>query len=217
MGNAMYNRAPGFNVPDGEIAYLGSYFNPLKVFANGSNTKYLIPRDKYGSTFFVAKKSQAVSETDQAVFEKAANLKIPLERVETTVADRFALLKHLFRPEKNPYPPQMAGICGNRPYVLICIIDFYAEFSSSINIRENENGKKIDYFRKRSIIEKDLGLLRRTGKQNAVALEFFLVSTKDGELLWQGNGATTGSSFFDSYVGNARVLAEGALKNLFKK
>ena len=34
-GNSFFNRAPQFNLPQGEIAFMGCYLSPLTIFANG--------------------------------------------------------------------------------------------------------------------------------------------------------------------------------------
>jgi hypothetical protein len=220
LANQIYNRAPGFDVPQGEIAYLGSYYSPLKVWANGSTTTTLVPHDGrlFAPPFFAAGESQAVNETNQSLQEKATKMNLPLVSVEFNKSYQDALLKHVLSPPKYLYNPQISKFCGDRPYILVVLVDFYAEFSSSINIRENQGGQKINYFGRRSIIEKDFSVFRNQGRQQAVALEFFLVSAKDGSTLWQANVITTGGGLLEGgYYGIAKGLEGGALNNLMKK
>lgn len=218
--NQIYNRAPGFDAPQGEIAYMGSYYSPLKVWATGSNTTTLVPRDNrlFAPAFFVADESQAVNETNQSLQDKASEMNLSLVSTQFNKLYQDALLKHVLNPRKYLYNPQIAQFSGNRPYILVVLVDFYAEFSSSINIRENQDGGKINYFGRRSIIEKDLSFFRNKGRQQAVALEFFLVSAKDGSTLWQANVITTGGGLLGGgYAGITKGLTGDAFKNLMDK
>jgi hypothetical protein len=217
--NSIYGRAPGFTIPAGDIAYMGSFFSPLRVHANGSNTQFLIPKDirLFSQPFFVAPKTQAIHETDDAVQSKATEMGLPLAPVTFNETYQSALLMHVLNPKKYLYNPQIARFCGNKPYILIAIVDFYAEFSCSINIREKETGEPIAYFGRRSIIERDMSFFRNKGRQSAVALEFFLISSKDGSTLWQANTITTGGSLFDGYEGIAKGLVDGAFRDLMKR
>ena len=221
--NEFYNRAPGFEVPAGTIAYMGSYFNPLRVHENGSDTQYLrsVQRDFLGiktdQSYFVAEKGQAVNETNQSLQEKAAEMKLSLNAVPFNEAYQNALLMHVLTPAKYLYNPGITQFCGNQPYILIVVIDYYAEFACSINIRESQNGQKINYLGRRSIIEKDLSLFKNKGRQGAVALEFYLVSTKDGSTVWQANTITTVGSMGANYYNIAKGLSGDAFKNLMKQ
>src|SRR5580692_1804060 len=104
LGNSFYNRAPGFDVPTGAIAYMGSFFSPLRVHSNSSDTKYLVPvqRDFLGiktdRPYFVADKSQAVNETNQSLQEKAAEMKLSLNPVAFNETYQNALLMHVLTP-----------------------------------------------------------------------------------------------------------------------
>ena len=195
----------------------------MKVRENGSDTKYIhsVQRDFLGiktdRSYFVAEKTQAVNETNQSLQEKATEMNLSLTAVPFNEAYQNALLMHVLTPEKYLYNPQLTQFCGNTPYILIVIIDYYAEFACSINIRESENGQKINYLGKRSIIEKDLSLFKNKGRQGAVALEFYLISTKDGSTIWQGNTITTVNSLGANYYDIAKGLSDNAFKNLMKK
>ncbi|SRR5579871_160780 len=220
LANSIYNRAPGFDLPNGQIAFMGAYFNPLKVWATGSNTTTLTPRDirLFSQPFFVATKDQAVNETNQTLQEKATEMNLSLSSAPFNEIYQQALLKHVLSPQKYLYNPQISQFCGNPTYILIVIVDYYAEFSCSINIRENQNNQRIDYFGRRSIIEKDENLFRNKGRQAAVALEFFLVSAKDGSTLWQANTITTGGGLLlDGYRGFTKGLIGDTLNNLMKR
>jgi len=218
-GNEIYYRAPGLDVPHGSIAYMGSYYSPLKVHKTGSDTEFLAPKDKslLPNDFFVADKSEAVSETNQALQEKASEMSVYLTPTDFNEAYQFALLQHVLDPAHYSYNPGIGQYCGNKPYILIVLVDFYAEFSSSVNFRGKQNGQTVDYRGRRSILENDQNVFRNKGRQAVVALEFFLVSSQDGSTLWQANLITTGNSFSsDNYYGLAKGLAGDALKNLMK-
>ncbi len=223
LGNSFYSRAPGFDVPNGTIAYMGSYFSPLRVHANGSDTRYLVPAQreflgmKTDRAYFVADKSQAVNETDRALQEKAAEMNLSLNPVAFNETYQKALLMHVLNPAKYLYNPQISQFCGYPPYILIVLIDYYAEFAFSIDIRESQDGQNINYWGRRSIIEQDLNLFKNRGRQAAVALEFFLISAKDGSTLWQANTITTTDGSTDNYYGIAQGLMGDAFNNLMKK
>ena len=59
------------------------------------------------------------------------------------------------------------------------------------------------------------GLFAIQGKNNAVALEFFLVSTQTGNTLWQANTITTKGAAI-GFKDIANGLVKNALKNLAK-
>ena len=219
FGNEIYNRAKGFDIPVGSIAYMGSFFSPMKVHATDSDTQFLIPEQKvlFASPFFVADKPQAVNETNQVLQEKAAEMNLSLDSVAFNETYQNALLMHVLNPAKYLYNPQIGKFCGDRPFILIVIVDYYAQFPCSINTRENQDGQKINYWGKRSVIERDMSMFRIKGRQAAVALEYFLVSSKDGNTLWQGNTITTSNGLGTSYYGVSKGLIENALKNLMKQ
>jgi hypothetical protein len=217
--NSFYFRAPGFDIPRGAIAYMGCWFQPLRVFAPGSTSKFVIPKLTVfdSGSLFVPEKVQAVNETNQALVEKATELNLRLDTVPFKEPYQNALLLHLLKPAQYLYHPAITQFCGNRPYILVGIIDYYADFTSSIDIRSSGNGNSVNYWGRRSILEKDASLLAMKGRQKAVALEFFLVSTQDGRTLWQANTVTTNNGPFGSYRDVAKGLIEGALKDLMKK
>src|SRR5208337_3942655 len=81
--NSFYLRAPGFETPKGPIAYMGCWFQPLKIFAAGSTSKTITPKltvFDYG-TLFTPEKAMAVSETNQALAQKASELGLALAAV----------------------------------------------------------------------------------------------------------------------------------------
>ena len=216
----MVSRAPGFEIPAGAIAYMGSFYNPLRVHATGSDDHFLIPKDNsviIAHPYFTAGKDQAVNETNQALQEVVTKMKLPIEATPLNAALLGALLSHIFNPAKFPYDPTVATFCGGKPYVLVVLVDYYAEFASSLTIREQEKGQKIDYMGKRSIIEKDDDPFQNRGRQAGVALELFLISTKDGSTVWQCNTMTTNNSNGSKYYDLARGLFENSFKNLMKQ
>jgi hypothetical protein len=215
--NSLYSRAEGFNVPDGDIAYLGSYYDPVPVLRTGADDNPARKVKKIRSSTRLLTSKNAVAETNEAVLKKAEALKISLEEVEYNEAGRKALVNYLLDPEGSPKPAGLAALCGDKPYALVAVVDFYTDYHCSINIRENQNGRKIDYLGLRSIIEIDQSFFRVADKQSAVGLELFLISAKNGKLLWQGNMMTTGVGLWGGYPGITQGLVEGALKNLFKK
>jgi hypothetical protein len=207
FGNAFYNRAPGFKVPDGNIAFLGSYYEPLQVFDTGSDATTLKAQASilFGAVpildFAPGDKTQAVNQTNQSVEEVGKQFELPLTYPPFNIAYQNALLLHVLDPAHYLYHPGITQYCGGTPYVLIVVVDYYAEFGSSVNIREMQDGQKIDYSGKRSILEKDLSMFANQGRQSAVALEIFLVSTKDGSTVWQAHTISTTKNVFDKYYG----------------
>lgn len=214
--NSFYLRAPGFETPKGPIAYMGSWFQPLKILAGGSNSKVVVPKLTVfdNGTLFTPEKAQAVNDTNQALAGKAAELGLPLAPVPFQEPYQNALLMHVLNPAKYLYNPGLTRFCGGRPYILIGIIDYYADSSFSIDIRPDENGNPVNYWGRRSILEKDGSVFAMKGKQKAIALEFFLISTQGGKTLWQANTITTNNGPFGSYRDVAKGLIEDALKNL---
>lgn len=238
LGNDFFNRAPGFTVPDGAIAYLGTYASPMSVLGTGSdapsapaaNPSNSVPVAKSGN-FTVGLNpgalitmgdsaapgiSQAIDETNQALVQKASDMGLPLVAVNYNLAYQNALLMHVLNPAKYLYNPKITQFCGNRPYILIGIIDYFDDSPASIKIKEEDNGRKMDYWGKRSVLVKDDNLFAVQGRQHAVAYEFFLVSTKDGNTVWQANTITTrgASSYFNDI---AKGLIDNALKHLLNK
>ena len=157
----------------------------------------------------------ATADMNGAVIQSASEQNMPLQAVEYNQAYQNALLMHVLSPAQYLYHPQITPFCGNRPYVLIIIIDYYSVYPSSIKIREKEKDSKINYWGRRSIIEEDKGLFAVKGNNNAVALEFFLVSTQTGNTLWQANTITTRGESID-FSDIAKGLVNNALKNLMK-
>ncbi len=222
LGNGFYYRADGFDIPNGHIAYMGSYFNPLRVHENGSDTRFLASKQSdflgiKGKPYFVAEKVQAVNETNQSLQEKATEMNLSLDAVPFNETYQNALLMHVLSPAKYLYNPQIAKFCGDRPYALIVLIDYYADFACSLNIRENQKGRKINYRGRRSIIERDMSLFKNKGRQRVVALEYFLVSTQDGSTLWQANIITTEGGYATGYYDIAKGLSGTAFNNLMKQ
>jgi hypothetical protein len=217
--NSFYLRAPGFDIPKGPIAYMGTWFQPLKIYAAGSTSKTVIPKLTVfdNGTLFTPEKAMAVNDTNQALAKKAAELGLPLAAVPFQEPYQNALLMHVLNPSQYLYNPGITRFCGNRPFILIGIIDYYADSSFSIDIRPAENGNPVDYWGRRSILEKDGSVFAMKGKQKAIALEFFLVSTQDGKTLWQANTITTNNGPFGSYRDVAKGLIESALKDLMKQ
>jgi hypothetical protein len=157
----------------------------------------------------------ASADTNAAVLQYASEAGLTLQPVEVNLAYQNALLMHVLSPAQYRYHPQITTFCGNRPYALIAVIDYYSMYPSSLKIREKEKDAKINYFGRRSIIEEDKGLFAIKGNNNAVALEFFLVSTRTGNILWQANTITTKGAAI-GFKGIAKGLVKNALKNLAK-
>ncbi len=222
FGNAIYNRAPGFKVPEGNIAFLGSYYSPMKIFKNGSTHETLtsVHRTLLGlapdQAYSAGDQARAVSETNELVDNEAMALNLPLSDAPLNETYQTDLLKHIYRPDKFAYNPAITAFCGNQPYILIIVIDFYTEFACSVNIRESQDGKKIDYSGKRSILEQDLSMFSIKGHQTGVAQELFLVSTKDGSTVWQAHTISTTSNAYDPFHGLNKELLSKAFDNLLK-
>jgi hypothetical protein len=223
IGNAIYYRSPGFDIPNGRIAFMGCYYSPLRVHANGLDDQFLIPKRKeiFGMNmeepYFTPEKIQAVNETNQGLQDVISETGLTMDPVPFNEAYQRALLMHIFSPEKYLYNPGIAKFCGNRPFALIVVIDYYADFSSSINIRESQNGQKINYLNRRSIIEKDESVFKNKGRQRAAALELFLVSTLDGRTLWQCNTISTDNGYGSGYDIIAKSLIGSAFNNMMKR
>jgi hypothetical protein len=240
-GNEFYNRAPEFSVPNGTIAYMGSYWAPTRVVAtDGFISSAPQPLKNAGTTTVLMKNSnssislvdtgtpivigdtsppdtdQAMNETNLGMLQKAADMNLSMVPVSFNKIYQNALLMHVLSPGKYRYNPKITQFCGNQPYILIVVIDYYADYPSSIDIREKQDGHNINYWGKRSIIEQDKNLFANQGKQNAVALEFFLVSTQDGSTVWQANTVTT-KGLNSYYHDITEGLIETAFKNLMKK
>ncbi len=217
FANALYNRAPGFQTPHGIIRFLGCYDQPLRIYQTGSNTKFLDlnPSVFNINTLYFPDKAQVVNETNFALVQKASDVGLSFEATLFNEAYQNALLLHILSPEKYRYHPRITAFCGDRPYALVGLIDYYGDSYCSVDIREKSAGNPILYWGKRSILEKDISLLSAKGKQMVVALELFLVSTRDGSLLWQGNMISTANGLVN-YHEIAEGLLENALRDLMK-
>jgi hypothetical protein len=237
FANSFFDRTPQFDLPKGAIAFMGCYWSPLSILGAGENPSSSAPNyttvlqsssgnvkvgvdtGMFVDMFMVEKPPtpvEATLEINQAVIEKSAQLGMSLTPVEYNTAYQNALLMHVLNPAKWKYNPQITKYCGLRPYILIGIIDYCDAFPSPVMIREKLNDQKISYWGKRSVLEKDSDIFASQGLQHAVALEFFLVSTADGSVVWQGNTMTSGNKN-SGFKGIANGLVENALKNLMRK
>jgi len=207
----IFNRAPGFTVPDGAIAYLGSYYNPTLIWDQGNSKKYL--RSAMGTQNPPA--AAAVSEFQAAFVKQAAQLKIDAAPVSVSDEDRLSIIKHALHPDKFSLKPGfLAKLCGDKPYALVGLIDYYGTFACEVRIRETSDKdpkEKIDYFRMRSILERE----NHSRYRKVGAEELFLLSAKDGSLLWHANGVEhIEHIIFNSFWDTAVRLMEHQLKDL---
>ena len=245
-GNSFFNRSPQFNVPQGEIAFMGFYSSPLSITgdgnasappsaapANPTNNGNLYNSggvkvgldtnaagQMIGDAIIGDDKPPAPGEdaalANQELLQKATNMSLAISPVDYSTAYQNALLMHILSPAKWRYNPQITQYCGMKPYILIGIVDYCDAYPSSAKIKEKENDQPISYWGKRSILIQDSDIFANRGAQHAVALEFFLISTADGSTVWQGNLMNTAGKG-SSYEGLISGLAENALKNLMKK
>lgn len=244
-GNSQFNRAPAFNLPAGDIAFMGCYWAPLPVIGDGqpSEAPAMPGNPNANSTLYqsggvkVGVDSQALGQmvgdaiigdekppapadallqANEAVVDKGSRLELPLAAVAYSTPYQNALLMHILNPAKWGYNPGLTKYCGIRPYILIGLIDYFDAYPSSVKIREKEKDQKLSYGGKRSILEKDTDVFAIKGNNHVVAMEFFLVSTADGTTVWQGNLINTGGKMA-GYQGIAQGLVENALKNLARK
>ncbi len=218
-GNEFYNSAPGFTVPIGSIAYLGAGYNPLPIWKTGSSNTTLKTRVVLTNP---PSSAQAISEVQDAVIKNAVKWKLDVEAVPTDIEDQRALLRYIFhpaQPDKFPFSlKKLSSLAGGKPYVLIELIDYYATFGCGVNIRESQDGKKINYSLKRSILEQNGGLFSQQGFNKVGAFEIFLVSTKDGSLLWQANGCDSFQhTIFNSFKDTADHEMDKCLRTLAGK
>ena len=215
--NSFFHRAPGFQFPDGAIAFMGFYDQPLRIRMTGSDSRTYDPKPSVftPTSLYIPDKGQAVSETGAALLERSSGLGLPVETTYPNEAYQNAMLLHILSPGRYLYHPALTRYCLNRPYALVGLIDYYGDFPCSVNIREKQGGKPIDYWGRRSLLEKDGSLLSSKGRQMVAALELFLVSTRDGSLLWQGNLVTTANGLV-TYQGLAGGLIGDALRDLIK-
>ncbi len=214
--NEIYSPAPGFTVPAGDIAYLGSFYGSSKIWQTGSKKTFLqAPLTEIPSA------DKAVSEVQAALLKNAKKWDLTVEAVPAAAADQGALLLHVFRPDQpGKYPfsaERLSALSGGKPYALVGIIDYYGTFGCPVKIRENMDGKMIDYFRRQSILERDDATFTR-GYNKVGAFELFLISTRDGSLLWQANGCDSFQhQIFNSFWDAANHEMEQFLKNLAGK
>lgn len=241
LGNSIFNRAPQFTVPAGAIAFMGCYWSPLTILSSGGgglsadapaapgaehtlfnsgNVHVGIDTSKAADLLIgdeaPPEPGLATSMANQSVLEKGGGLGLSIAPVTYSVPYQNALLMHILNPAKWAYNPGLTKYAGNKPYLLIGIIDQCVGYPSSVKIREKQNDQPISYFGKRSILEQDTDVFANKGAQHVVALEFFLVSTATGITVWQGNVITTGGKMA-GYDGILAGLVENALKNLMKK
>jgi hypothetical protein len=163
---------------------------------------------------------KAVSEFQAALLKNADKWKLPITASPILASDQFALLGHLFHPsepDKYPFDPvKFAAFTGGKPYALIGIIDYYGSFGCPVKIRETWTGQKINYLIKRSILEQDTDEFVTKGYNRVGAFELFLVSAKDGSLLWQANGCNSIqlTPIMNSYWDTANHEMDELLKHL---
>ncbi len=186
--NEIYNKLPFFTAPDGPIAYLGSYYDPQKIWDTASNHTTL-----RSWSLQIPPASQAVSEVQASLLENAAQWGLRVAAIPASGHDLKALLLHMFHPgNPDSYPfgaTKLYNLAGGSAYVLVGLIDYYGTFGCPVNVRvEDRKGLKINYFRRRSILEKDESFFKWQGYNKVGAFELFLLSTRDGSLLWQANG-----------------------------
>ncbi len=215
--NELYNAALGYAPPTGDIAFLGSLYEFRKIWDTGSNSKYL-----RSPMVQIPPASQAVSEVQAALLKNATKYNLAISASPIGTADQKALLLHTFRPaegDKYPFSPEkLSTLAGGKPYALVAIIDYYGTFGCPVNVRESMNGQKINYFHKRSILEKDGGLFTTRGFNKVGAMELFLFSTKDGALLWQANGSNSFQhTILNSFWDAANHEMDQFLKNMAGK
>jgi hypothetical protein len=240
-GNSFFSRVPQFNLPQGEIAFMGCYWSPLTIFANGGgfsaadppnpgSTTNLYHSGNVGVGFDASKlgdlfegadtpapaAGEAANEVNQMVLEKGPGFGLALAPVNYNTVYQNALLMHVLSPAQWGYNPQLTKYCGGKPYILIGIIDYDGVFAGPAKVREKENDQPINYWGKRSVLEQDIDVFANKKAVHSAALEFFLISTADGSTLWQGNLLnSTGKG--NNYQDLMRGLVENALKNLARK
>ena len=240
-GNSFFSRAPQFNLPQGEIAFMGCYWSPLTILANGGGFSPDAPPDPNSTTNFYHSGNMSVgldasklvdlfggadtppptteaatTETNQVVLEKGSGLGFSVTPVNYSTVYQNALLMHILNPAKWSYNHQLTQYCGMKPYILIGIIDYCGLFPGPSKVREKENDQPIHYWGKRSVLEQDIDVFANKKALHSVALEFFLISAADGSTLWQGNLLNTAGKG-NNYQDLKRGLVENALKNLAKK
>jgi hypothetical protein len=240
-GNNFYYRSPQFTLPQGDIAFMGFYWSPLTIdkkdgafsaeappmpgqnvnVVHSGNFSVGLDTSKMADLFAGPDTAppttpEALGFANQAVLEKGTGMGLPITAVNYSVPYQNAVLMHVLNPAKWRYNPQITRYCGNKPYLLIGIIDYCGIFQGPAKIREKENDKPIQYFGKRSILEQDTDIFANKKSLHSVALEFFLISTVDGTTLWQGNVMNTAQSG-NNYEDLVRGLTENALKDMAKK
>jgi len=240
-GNSFFSRSPQFNLPQGEIAFMGCYWSPLTILANGggysaapppaSNSNINLAHSGNFSVGVDAGKmvdlfsgedhppptaEEVTNEANRIVLEKGKGVGLSLTPVNYSTVYQNALLMHILNPAKWGYNPQLTRYCGMRPYILISLIDYCGAFAGPAKIREKDNDRPIAYWGKRSILEQDTDVFANKKALHSAALEFFLVSTADGSTVWQGNVMNTAGKG-DNYQDLLAGLVENVLKNLTQK
>ncbi len=213
FGNEIIYRLPGFTFPEGSIAYMGSVYSPLKIYEKGKKSRF-----KVGNPDLKDSAEQSVSNMDDGLLKEAIEDKLPLYSVHAAPAYQQALLMHILEPAKWAYHPQIAKLCEGYSYALICVIDYDDGMTPALKLREMENGQTISYWRKRPILETEEEILQKFFKARKVmAVEVYLISTKDGTPVWQGVGVNNDiGGFFTSGEGPAGGLVRKFLKDLVK-
>jgi len=197
---------------------MGFYYQPMRIHQTASDNRYFDPKPSVftPTSLYIPDKGQAVSETGVVFLDRASQLGLSVESTYPNEAYQNALLLHVLNPQKYLYHPALTRYCLNHPYALVGLIDYYGDLPFSVNIREKRGETKIDYWGRRSLLEKDGSLLSVKGRQMVVAIELFLVSTRNGSPLWQANLVTTANGLV-SYQGLAEGLIGDALRNLIEK
>ena len=245
FANNFFNRDPQFTAPAGDIAFMGCYWSPLSILGtgqpvfsapppapmghdttvyNGGNVKVGVNGSAAGGLLADAligdqpapSPAAAIIQANQAVSQKSVNLGLTLSPVTYSIPYQNALLMHILSPAKWGYNPGLTRFCGNRPYILIGVMDYCDAYPSAVKVREKENDQPVTYFGKRSILEQNGDVFAPKGEQHVSAMTFFLVSTVDGKTLWQGTLMNAGGKMA-GYQGLTEGLVENALKNLMKK
>jgi hypothetical protein len=215
--NEFYSPAPGFTIPDGDIAYLGAYYEPLVIWDGGDHTKRMITRNAE-----IPPAAKAVSEFQAALIQNAPHWKLNIQAAPVSLSDQRDLLAHLLHPaepEKYPFAlDKLLALASGKPYALIGFVDYYGSFGSPVKIIDQVHGMKLNYMVKRSYLEQEGDIMVKPGLNRVGAFELLLVSTKDGSVLWQANGCDTIEfTPFNSYWDTANHETDEFLKNLSGK
>lgn len=215
--NEFYSPAPGFTVPDGDIAYLGVYAERLPIWDGGDH------KTRIGyNNIEIPPAAKAVSEFQAALIQNASKWKLSVQAAPVSLSDQKDLLAHLLHPgepEKFPFAPEkLQALAGGKAYALIGFVDYYGSFGCPVKIIDQINGKKLNYLVKRSFLEQDNDMMVQKGLQRVGAFELLLVSTRDASILWQANGCDSIQfTPFNSYWDTANHETDEFLKNLSGK